>query len=214
MFKYSIKINESDFFYAASKEIQKVVSDSISYAIKKTRSLFINEIKKALMEDKTYDQLVNYDDTLFFDIGLPNIGSIRDDIVDFISKSFNLRKIPPRSNDLGGFSIVILKDGIQQLFSMPYASYSSKNGQVDWLEWLLTEGTNEVVSNYKVLYGNFSKWSRTGEAIMVPSKTGGFRFDTDHAGTLDDNWITRSLKRLESRMTNIFEEIINNYIQT
>ena len=114
MFKYSIKINESDFFYAASKEIQKVVSDSISYAIKKTRSLFINEIKKALMEDKTYDQLVNYDDTLFFDIGLPNIGSIRDDIVDFISKSFNLRKIPPRSNDLGGFSIVILKDGIQQ----------------------------------------------------------------------------------------------------
>lgn len=213
MFKYSIRIDEDEFFNAANAELKKLVSDSISYAISKTRKLFNQEIKKSLMEDKTYSQLVDFDDILFFDIGLPNVGSVRDSIVEFISKAFSLRKLPARKNDFGGFSIVILKDGIQDLFSLPYASYQSKGGQVDWLEWLLTAGTSEVVSNYKVLYGEFSRSSRTGEAIMVPSKRGGFRFEPEYAGTIDDNWITRSLNRLESRISNIFEEIVNTYIQ-
>ena len=213
MFKYTLRIDEDEFFNAANTELKKLVSDSISYAISKTRNLFKQEIKKSLIEDKTYSQLIDFDDVLFFDIGLPNVGSVRDSIVEFVSKSFSLRKLPARKNDFGGFSIVILKDGIQDLFSLPYASYQSKGGKVDWLEWLLTAGTSEVVSNYRVLYGPFGMNSRTGEAIMVPSKKGGFRFESEHAGTIDDNWITRSLKRLESRISNIFEEIVNTYIQ-
>ena len=213
MFKYSIRINESEFFNAANQELQKIVSTSISYAISKTRKLFKQEIKNSLMQDKTYQQLLDFDDTLYFDIGLSNMASIRDNIVEVVSNSFNLRKLPSRKNDFGGFSIVILKDGIQTLLSLPYASYSSKGGQVDWLDWLLTAGTAEVVNNYKSFYGNFSKWSRTGEAIMIPSKSGGFKFDADHAGTLDDNWITRSISRIESKIQNIFEIIINDYIQ-
>jgi hypothetical protein len=76
----------------------------------------------------------------------------------------------------------------------------------------LTAGTTEVVANYRILYGDF-KTSRTNEAIMTPSKSGGFRFDSEFAGTEDNNWITRSLARVESKLTNIFENIINNYIQ-
>lgn len=213
MFKYSLRIDESDFFNAANIELKKIVSDSISYAISKTRNLFKQEIKNALMEDRTYQQLVDFDDTLFFNIGLPNIGSIRDNIVDFISRSFSLRKLSPRKNDFGGLSIVILKEGIQSLLSLPYASYSSRGGQVDWLEWLLTAGTSEVISNYRVLYGPFGMYSRTGEAIMVPSKRGGFKFEPEHAGTIDDNWITRSLNKIESKTQSMFETIVNNYIQ-
>jgi len=37
--------------------------------------------------------------------------------------------------------------------------------------------------------------SRTGEAIMVPSKKGGFRFESEHAGTIDDNWYNKIFKK-------------------
>jgi len=212
MFNYSLRINEGDFFNAANLELKKIVSDSISYAISKVRNLFKEEIKNSLVQDKTYQQLLDFDDTLFFDIGLSNMGSVRENIVEFVSKSFSLRKLAARKNDFGGISIVILKDGIQPLLSLPYASYTSKGGKVDWLEWLLTAGTSEVVANYRVLYGPFGMYSRTGEAIMVPSKSG-FRFNSEHAGTIDDNWITRSLSRIESKIQNMFENIVNNYIQ-
>ena len=214
MFKYTIRVNESDFLNAANAEAKRIVSKSITYAIKKTRDLFIIEIKKALKEDKTYDDLIAYDDTLFFDIGSPNISSARDSIVEYVSNAINLRKNPPRKNDLGGLSLVILKQGIEPLLSMPYASYRSKGGQVDWLEWILTAGTSEVISNYQIMYGDFGKWSRTGEAIMIPSKTKGFSIEPEHAGTINDNWITRSLKRVEKKVFSIFEVILNQYIAT
>lgn len=212
MFKYSARIDEQEFFNAANQELQKLVSSSISYAINKTRSLFIQEIKKSLIEDSFYLSLTDYDNVLFFQIGLPNVGSVADTIVDYVSKAFSLRKLPAKKNDFGGFSIVVLKEGIQPLISLPFAGYTSKRGDVDWLQWLLTAGTSEVVANYRIMYGDFRS-SRTKEAIMVPSKSGGFRFDAEFAGTEDNNWITRSLSRLESRLKAIFENIINNYIQ-
>jgi hypothetical protein len=212
MLKYSIRIDEGDFFNAANEELQKLVSSSISYAISKTRNSFKEEIRRSLVEDSFYSSLTDYDNVLFFQIGLPNVGSVADTIVDYVSKAFSLRKLPARKNDFGGFSIVVLKEGIQPLLSLPFASYASKGGDVNWLEWLLTSGTSEVVANYRIIYGDFRS-SRTKEAIMIPSKSGGFKFDAEFAGTEDNNWITRSLKRLESRLTNIFENIINSYIQ-
>lgn len=212
MLKYSIRINEGEFFNAANEELKKIVSSSISYAISKTRTIFIDEIRKALVQDSFYSSLTDYDNVLFFQIGLPNVGSVADTIVDYVSKAISLRKLPARKNDFGGFSIVVLKEGIQPLLSLPLTSYKSKGGDVNWLEWLLTAGTSEVVANYRILYGDFAK-SRTGEAIMTPSKSGGFRFDSEFTGTEDNNWITRSLAKVESRLTSIFENIINNYIQ-
>ena len=93
------------------------------------------------------------------------------------------------------------------------ASYQSKGGKVDWLEWLLTAGTSEVISGYRVMYGFFDT-SRTGEAIMVKSKTKGFSIDPMYAGTQDDNWITRSLKKVEGNISNLFQKVIKDYINT
>jgi len=92
-----------NFLMLLTQNLKRLVSDSISYAISKTRNLFKQEIKKSLIEDKTYSQLIDFDDVLFFDIGLPNVGSVRDSIVEFVSKSFSLRKLPARKNDFGGF---------------------------------------------------------------------------------------------------------------
>jgi|LakMenEpi03Aug12_release.lakeMendotaPanAssembly.Ray.scaffolds.fasta_scaffold678460_1 hypothetical protein len=212
MNKYTIRIDENEFYSAANKEIVKVVGQSISFAIRKTRTLFVQEIKTALRQDIVYLELLNYiDGILYYDVGLSNAGQVAEQIVELVVSSIELRKLPARSNDLGGIGLTVLKDGIQQILSLPMGSYQSKGGKVDWLDWLLTAGTSEVISGYRVMYGFFDT-SRTGQAIMVKSKTKGFSIDPDYAGTENDNWITRSLKRVEGNISNLFQKVITDYI--
>jgi len=214
MNKYTVRIDENEFYSAANKEIVKAVSESISFAIAKTRTLFVQEIKTALRQDIVYLELLNrIDGILYYDVGLANAGQVAEQIVELVSSSIQLRKLPARSNDLGGIGLTVLKDGIQPILSLPMGSYQSKGGKVDWLNWLLTAGTSEVISGYRVMYGFFDT-SRTGQAIMVKSKTKGFSIDPDYAGTQDDNWITRSLKRVEGNISNLFQKVIKDYINT
>ena len=49
---------------------------------------------------------------------------------------------------------------------------------------------------------------------MVKSKTKGFSIDPMYAGTQDDNWITRSLKKVEGNISNLFQKVIKDYINT
>jgi len=212
MNKYTVRIDENEFYSAANKEIVKVVGESISFAIRKTRTLFVQEIKTALRQDIVYLELLNYiDGILYYDVGLANAGQVAEQIVELVVSSIELRKLPARRNDLGGIGLTVLKDGIQPILSLPMGSYQSKGGKVDWLDWLLTAGTSEVISGYRVMYGFFDT-SRTGQAIMVKSKTKGFSIDPDYAGTENDNWITRSLKRVEGNISNLFQKVITDYI--
>jgi len=212
MNKYTVRIDENEFYSAANKEIVKVVGESISFAIRKTRTLFVQEIKTALRQDIVYLELLNYiDGILYYDVGLANAGQVAEQIVELVVSSIELRKLPARRNDLGGIGLTVLKDGIQPILSLLMGSYQSKGGKVDWLDWLLTAGTSEVISGYRVMYGFFDT-SRTGQAIMVKSKTKGFSIDPDYAGTENDNWITRSLKRVEGNISNLFQKVITDYI--
>lgn len=214
MNKYTIRINENEFFTAANEEILKIVSKSISFAISKTRPTFVKEIKNALKQDIVYLELSNkIDGILYYDVGLENAGQVAEQIVELVSNSIQLRKLPPIRGDLGGIGLTVLKDGLQPILSLPMGSYQSKGGKVDWLDWLLTAGTSEVISGYRVMYGFFDT-SRTGQAIMVKSKTKGFSIDPDYAGTENDNWITRSLKRVEGNISNLFQKVIKEYINT
>ena len=214
MNKYTIRINENEFFTAANEEILKVVSKSISFAISKTRPTFVKEIKNALRQDIVYLELSNkIDGILYYDVGLANAGQVAEQIVELVSNSIQLRKLPAIRGDLGGIGLTVLKDGLQPILSLPMGSYQSKGGKVDWLDWLLTAGTSEVISGYRVMYGFFDT-SRTGQAIMVKSKTKGFSIDPDYAGTENDNWITRSLTRVEGNISNLFQKVIKEYINT
>jgi hypothetical protein len=214
MNKFTVRIDENEFYSAANKEVVKLVGESISFAITKTRTLFVQEIKTALRQDIVYLELLNHiDGILYYDVGLANAGQVAEQIVELVSSSIQLRKLPARRDDLGGIGLTVLKDGLQPILSLPMGSYQSKGGKVDWLDWLLTAGTSEVISGYRVMYGFFDT-SRTGQAIMVKSKTKGFSIDPDYAGTEDDNWITRSLKRVEGNISNLFQKVIKDYINT
>jgi len=71
--------------------------------------------------------------------------------------------------------------------------YNSNGNRIDWLDWLLYSGTDEVVSNYRVSYRENK--GRSHMAIMIgPNDEFSFQVDPDFAGVENDNWISKTLK--------------------
>lgn len=99
----------------------------------------------------------------------------------------------------GSFSLLLTPDPnfYEKIKSGSYISngaYVRKyglDGKIDWLEWLLTRGTEIVIADFEVKYGNF-KNSRSQLALM--QEGGAFRVDPEFAGTLEDNFITRTIE--------------------
>jgi hypothetical protein len=107
----------------------------------------------------------------------------------------NLGVYPAGNNLRGGMRVEVFPGTYDDVLSLDVAKFVSEHGfQVDWLRWLLLEGDNPIIYDYTFIAGH-QQWSRTGEGIMVPSVRG-WRVPSEHAGTPDDNWITRSLIKM------------------
>lgn len=119
------------------------------------------------------------------------------------------------SSFVGGIKISIIKDDFSDILNLSKSSYTSDVYEIEWLRWLLFEGTDIVVADYKVKYaqgqqyrkGEFAK-SRSGGAIMVETASAGYAVPSKFAGTKDNNFITRSLKGLEALISKSIEDII------
>jgi len=66
----------------------------------------------------------------------------------------------------------------------------NKSYLIDWLYWLLFEGDKIIITHYHSVFGSFAA-SRSKMAIMFPG--GSWRMPIGHAGTADDNFITRAI---------------------
>jgi hypothetical protein len=78
-----------------------------------------------------------------------------------------------------------------------YISSTDRDINIDWLEWLMTRGTEIIVTGYQVKYDpKDPSWSRSNSAIMIKRKNGAFRVDPEFSGTLEDNFITRAISTI------------------
>jgi hypothetical protein len=82
------------------------------------------------------------------------------------------------------------------LLSSGLGVYTSTNTQgksteVEWLKWLLTKGTADIIVGY-IVKENVPDYSRTQDAIMVKNKSRAWFMPVDYAGTVEDNFITRA----------------------
>jgi hypothetical protein len=119
---------------------------------------------------------------------------------------------PPRvlGNSLvGSVTVGILRTDLSDVLSRPEASFVSEKGyQVDWLDWLLTQGDRVVVGQYGFLPANkmtarsVAAFSRTGLGIMRQANHG-WSVPPEFSGTPGDNWFTRALAAIERVMADI-----------
>lgn len=108
---------------------------------------------------------------------------------------------------VGGLSVNVFPEGFREILLLEVATYPSNGYTIPWLQWLLEAGTDIVVADYRIEYGNFPN-SRSKMAHMTSG--GSYSIPAQYAGRPNDNFITRALDRpdVENRFGDILERVI------
>tara|TARA_B100002019_G_scaffold285211_1_gene293899 strand:- start:1892 stop:2524 length:633 start_codon:yes stop_codon:yes gene_type:complete len=128
-----------------------------------------------------------------------------DAIVDSIVNSAEI-KISKINNKLNGkIEFNFQPSDLRNLLGLPEGHVITEKGQdLHWLDWLLTKGNTTVVIGYT--YSNSGK-GRSGVGSM--KKGGSFRVNPQFSGTVNNNFITRSLETREQRVISILSEVLS-----
>ena len=134
------------------------------------------------------------------ELGLPDGAARINAIVERWAESISVRYLKGRGVGLGMLDIGILQSDWEDVLSMGEAvlTYSSRKGTKDleWLRWLLKEGSAVIVSQYD-FEPKSAKTSRTGLGIMI-KRRGGWKIPAQYAGVEGDNFATRALAAIAS----------------
>lgn len=166
------------------------------------------KFKEALMSEPEYNSLVN--GLLKYELGVPDASTRIESIYDAWVSSMNIERKPIfiRGSQLqGGFSINLIKSDFSDIMDLSVSTVTDSISQsiIPWLKWLLLEGGKILVRDYKVRYGPNSR-SRTDNAIMVEASGENWRVPAEFAGTVQNNWITRCIAKLDDIMYQSLEQ--------
>lgn len=177
---------------------------------------FTELIRNKFIASDTYRSLTT--GRLWFEFGFSDPVGFATQVIVELLRFLDVKVIASKGDSRFGRFLnlkAIAPAAIDELISSPNASYPSKGGPVNWLEWLLTRGTQEVVATHYIKFGNF-KTSRSGGALMAKlnsKKTGvqnakAYSVSPSFAGTPNDNWITKTLQTVtEQEVEQIFSKI-------
>jgi hypothetical protein len=201
----------------SNNEIERLILTSLVKKINTRISKNINRIQIQLIETNlrffkhsdTYQALTIGD--LKLELGFPagQEFQIADAIVVAAANSVKVRLDPFKvgNNITGGLSVSLIRSDFFDLLSLSEANIDIEGGQIPWLEWLLTQGDQILVSDYSVIYKDAG---RSEGAIMIPKPGSFWKMPTEYAGTSSDNWFTRivSSKPYLDSLGNIIEKNI------
>jgi hypothetical protein len=141
-------------------------------------------------------------------------GTIQE-IINMIQNSMELLVEPINYSgthfSTGGFIIKVLKSDFQDILSTSNSSYITRTGNtnIPWLSWLLFAGNSPLIYGYRIEFNPHNiENSRTG-AIMVKNPGGIWSIPDEHAGTQENNFLTRALTSLENEIDIIIKDEIS-----
>ena len=142
---------------------------------------------------------------LKYELGLPDpqnrlsvIGKILTNInVTYNKATFNKNSIN------GSFSLSAIRSDYTDILSIPESILTTEKGQkLEWLRWLLLFGDKTIIKDYTVVLGPNPR-SRTGNAVMVQETKSRWNIPAQFAGTINNNWITRSIDAANDQINSI-----------
>lgn len=197
---------KTNIIFALAEKVDQIIRSKIPRI-----EIFARETLKAeLNKSETVSSLLG--GVLQADFGLTDSMAIEavDSIVDYLTSNIQVVYTKSRKPGdlLASFTLVLLPD--PEVYNhIKNGSYISNgywvtgygiDGTINWLEWLMTRGTEVVITNFYVYYEEGA--GRSNQAIMVytdkggPVRSGGFMVDPEHSGTLEDNFITRVINKV------------------
>lgn len=211
MIKFNLQLLDSA--PSMRKSILEALSELVNSTIKKSIPELSNQIKEiarsAIKSEPEYFSLVNGELRYHFGIAnISNVDTVVDKLVDTLKININPIKISPVGLS-GGFSITMLNSNtFDGVLDSDEAQVKDLDGgySLPWLQWLLIRGNEIIVKNYEVKMGP-NKYSRTGNAIMVASQDS-WRVPPAFVGSKENNWITRSLEKVDKDIISTIEKVV------
>jgi len=139
------------------------------------------------------------------DFGLTSDPSMS--IINSVSNSISVQsqKVTTNGSNInGGFTVYAQPSDYSNLLSLPVATQAIEGGSLPWLKWLLTLGDTIIIAGFGVEYGPHG---RTGKARMTEDNRP-FKVNSAFSGSIDDNFITRAIKKSEKAITNAIIKVI------
>jgi hypothetical protein len=201
---------EQSILKALAGEIDRILGQSAGSIEKRIRELLHQSIRNS----PTYQSLVG--GILQHELGIVDIKEKVERIIDVWINSIKVDVNPTKtSNDSFKASISIqMVDGtFQDVLSIPEARYITEKGvSIPWLEWLLLYGNKIIVRDY-FFTSNIRAGSRTGYGVMKSKKGGNWRIPPEHAGTVNNNFITKVLEDVGNQIDDLVDEEINRNVK-
>ena len=210
--KFSLKILESND-YIEGQILKALIDDCRDYMDKAIQTIK-NELPQILyfsiVNRAEYSSLVS--GKLRLEFGVPDAGpKIASIIHIWISNIFYSYKSPAvvGRKIKGSFSAELIRSDFSDVLGMSEARVIDLAGgyELPWLQWLLTAGSNTIIPAYNVVLGPNPR-SRTGGAVMRVSSQG-WRVPSEHAGTINDNWITRAIEEASQPIEQLLQRAFN-----
>lgn len=192
--------NIRDYLSGIVSDVQPSVSSRIFFLL-----------TRVLKEEPEYQSLKN--GKLRAGFGLPDTDSV-DQVVNSLANSIEIENKPltiNRGGITGGFKFNIIKsDDLSGVIDFYFANITTDKGFViPWLRWLTLSGNDLLVLDYDIKFGAFPN-SRSGMAVMQPSSGASWRVPPEFVGTIDNNWITRAISRIENDIYDIMIQSIQD----
>lgn len=209
--KIDIKIPQSvnqiskGIIKAVLPDIEKDFKNKIKQ-IKRELPYLINSIVTSAPEYRELTQ-----GNLRLELGILDPEAKVEGLIDAWSKSIQYKHTPVKltGNKISAsFSASMIKADFEDVLGSDYAYVTDnlRGYSLPWLEWLMLYGTLPIVSGYDIVFG-INKRSRTGGAVMRAG-AGSWSVPSEVAGTISDNWITRSIANSSSQINQLLERTL------
>lgn len=195
------------------KEFEKNIKDEVSALLNKKIPTILSNIKVRLQEllrlsitnSPEYQSIVS--GILRVELGIQDTGVITT-IVDTWANNIKV-EYKPKSGSLGVISIGMIDEDYSDVLNLAEASYSYStnisSGVIEWLRWLLIEGSSVIVVDYEFKPG---ATGRLGQGSMINRVGGGWSIPSQFAGTATDNFATRALISIDNEIDDIVRQEI------
>ena len=208
--KLKVEILES------SKEISQKIGQALvpqinaymTSAMNKIEKQLPDVLKEAIENSPEYSSILG--GRLRYEFGIPDPSAKLSGLLEIwttsVSATHSRAIVDANGKIKSYFSVEMVKADFSDVLGSNYAFvYDNKRGYtLPWLEWLLLEGSVSLVKNHSVVM-QANPRSRTGMALMKVSNSS-WEVPSQYAGTISDNWITRSLEAAKDDIYNLIKK--------
>jgi hypothetical protein len=203
----NISINILESTDIISQKILQTLLPQINTYLKKVFNKCKQQIEETLVISITsspeYQSLLS--GQLKYELGLPDPQVRLSGILKILTniKATYTKASIVKNTIIGSFSLSAIKSDYTDILSLPDSTLTTEKGQkLEWLKWLLLFGDKTIIKDYTVVLGPNSR-SRTGNAVMVQDTKSRWYVPPQFSGTLNNNWITRSIDAADDKINNI-----------